>query len=520
MKAKLYFLLFTALFCTGAAYSQFGPDVTIQSDTTNQRRVEITTAFNGWMFAAYATEDVAADKGGITITKSTDGGYTWSVIDSYFPSGIRYPAHDIIVTGTDTNSLKVTLIGVNYNVASNSYVVFVDNYNGTSGVFTGSTYNLQKGTNKVYDVELASDYNYPAVGASPYSISLLYSCYSPSFDSIVSVTSLDAGQSYTNRQTVATTGSYFRNISLDYGRSSSASNGRYFAAWERLSSSSARNGNIYTARNVSTVDGGWNTPVNLDSLSSTMIGLCRNPRIAVSKSTVDNDSGSVTAIVLVDRDYNADGSDYDLLGFHNRRAHFTDFWYRLDVNNSGENDMTPDIAYDDSNKVFHAVYFDSTNLDLRYVTNEWNLVNASTWTTVSNGMNDNAAATALPYPKITYRRMADEIGLAWIEEGAAGDGIAKFDVESFMYASTEDQVKELNAFLYPNPVKNTLHIELEGEATTSIVTVTDLNGRQVRKMQLDGQTLLSLDVDDLSTGTYLLRIENKHGFASAMFVKE
>lgn len=519
MKKNLYFLLFAVVF-SGTAFGQFGPDVTIQTDTADQRRVEIATAFNGWMYAAYATEDVATDKGGITITKSTDGGYTWTVMDSYFPTGVRYPAHDIIVTGTDTNSLKVTLAGVNYNVGTSNYTIFIDNYNATSGVFTGATYSLPKGTNKVYDVELASDYNYPAVGASPYSISMLYSSYSPSFDSIVSVTSLDAGQTYTNRQTVATTGSYFRNISLDYGRSNSGSNGRYFAAWERLSASNARNGNIYTSRNTSQVTGGWNIPVNLDSLSSTMIGLCRNPRIAVSRSVLDNDSASLTAVVLVDRDYNADGSDYDLLGFHNRRAHFTDFWYRLDVNNSGENDMTPDLVFDDSNNVFHAVYLDSTNLDLRYVTNEWNLVNPSDWTTVSNGMNDNSAATALPYPKITYRRMADEVGLAWIEEGAGSDGIAKFDVESFMYASTEDQVKELNAFLYPNPVKTTLHIELEGEATTSTITVTDLNGRQVRKMELDGQTLLSLNVDDLSTGTYLLRIENTNGFASAMFVKE
>lgn len=519
MKKNLYFLLFAVVF-SGTAFGQFGPDVTIQTDTADQRRVEIATAFNGWMYAAYATEDVATDKGGITITKSTDGGYTWTVMDSYFPTGVRYPAHDIIVTGTDTNSLKVTLAGVNYNVGTNNYTIFIDNYNATSGVFTGATYSLPKGTNKVYDVELASDYNYPAVGASPYSISMLYSSYSPSFDSIVSVTSLDAGQTYTNRQTVATTGSYFRNVSLDYGRSSSASNGRYFAAWERLPSSTARNGNIYTSRHQSTVDGSWITPINLDSVSTTMIGLCRNPRIAISRTLDDNDSGSVSAVVLVDRDYNGDGSDYDLLGFSNRRAHFTNFWYRLDVRNTGSNDMMPDIVFDDSNKVFRAVFFDSTLHNLTYVLNEWNLVNQSSWTTEAFAMNDDSLASHNPYPRITYRRMADEVGLAWIEEGAGSDGIAKFDVESFMYASTEDQMKELNAFLYPNPVKTTLHIELEGEATTSTITVTDLNGRQVRKMELDGQTLLSLNVDDLSTGTYLLRIENTNGFASAMFVKE
>lgn len=519
MKRKLYFLLFALLGFSGVAYSQFGPDVTIHPDSVSQRRVEITTAFNGWMFAAYATEDVVNDKGGITITKSTDGGYTWTVIDSYMPTGIRYVSHDIVASGTDEASLKVTLVGVNYNVASGQYVIFIDNYNGSTGAFTGSTYNLQKGTQKVYDVELATDYDYPAVGASPYSISMLYSCYSPAYDSIVSVTSLDAGQTYTNRQVVATTGSYFRNISLDYGRSNSASNGRYFAAWERLSSSSARTGNIFTSRNTSTVDGSWITPENLDSVSTTMIGLCRNPRIAVSRTTIDNDSSSLTAVVLVDRDYNADGTDFDLLGFHNRRAHYTNFWYRLDVLNAGNKDMMPDIAFDDNNNRFHAVFYDSTNYNLRYVTNDWNLTDPSNWNFAYTGMNDDSLSTILPYPRITYRSSADEVGVTWIDD-VAGNGVAKFDVESFVSASVDEQQKELNALIYPNPVKNTLHIELEGDATTSLVTVSDLNGRQVRTIQLDGQTLLSMDVEDLSAGTYLLRIENANGFAATMFVKE
>lgn len=520
MKKTLYLFLFAALFCVNAVYSQFGPDVIIQSDTTNQRRVEIATAFNGWMFAAHAEDDVASDKGGITITKSTDGGYTWTVIDSYFPTGIRYVSHDIVVSGTTDSTLVVTLAGVNYNVSDGTYVIFVDRYDGNTGTFLGSTYNLNKGLLKVYDVELASDSDFPAVGSSPYSVSLLYSSYTPTLDSIVCVTSVDGGLTFTNRQVVATTGQYFRNVSLDYGRSSSASNGRYFAAWERLPSSTARTGNIYTSRHTSTIDGGWIAPINLDSVSTTMIGLCRNPRIAISRTLEDNDSNSLSAVVLVDRDYNGDASDYDLLGFSNRRAHYTNFWYRLDVRNTSSNDMTPDIVFDDSNKVFRAVFFDSTLYNLTYASNEWNLVNPSSWTIEDFGMNDDSLASHNPYPRITYRRTSNEVGLAWVDEAPNGDGVVKFDIESFMFAGVEEQMKELNAFLYPNPVKNTLHIELEGEATTSTVTVMDLNGRLVRTLQLDGQTLLSVDVDNLTSGTYLLRIENANGFASAMFVKE
>ncbi len=510
--------VFTAIVTFGQA---FGPDVIIQQDTLNQRNVEITTAFNGWIFEAHSTVDEAANSGGITISKSTDGGYTWTVLDSYISQDIRYEALDLVVAGTSEASLTLYVTGVNHNIASGSYTLYVDRYDAVTGSFIGSNYNLNKGTNRIYDVEIASDYMNPAMGASPYSVGLLYSCYSSTYDSIVSVVSIDGGANFANRNTVGTTGSYFRNVSLDYGRSTSASNGRYFAAWERLPSSSARTGNIYTSRNSSTVDGNWITPVNLDSLSSTMIGLCRNPRIACSRGAFDNDSGSVSSVVLVDRDYNADGSDYDMLGFYNKRSHYTNFWYRLDIVNSGENDVTPDILFAEADTMFHAVYFDSTKLKLTYVSNEYNLISPSSWNSVQSGMNDIPTASLHPIPRIAYRPGINELALAWIDEDATG-GVAKFDIESFIYAGVNEQKQEMNALLYPNPVKDQLFIELD-EAMSQLatqLTITDLNGRVVRNVQLDGQTTLSITVDDLANGTYMLRLDNQKGFASRLFVKE
>lgn len=523
MNKKLLFTCLITLILSHVTIAQsFGPDVIIKSDTVNQRNIEISAAFNGWLYSAYSTVDVAADAGGITISKSVDGGYTWTTMDSYSSTGVRYESLDLVVTGSDTNSLMLFLVGVNHNINTGNYTIFVDNYNATTGNFINAKYSLQKGTNRVYDVEIASDYELPAAGANPYSVALLYSAYSSSYDSVVSVVSIDGGATFANRQTVATTGSYFRNISLDYGRSLSASNGRYFAAWERLPSGVARTGNIFTSRNQSTVDGSWITPVNLDSLSSTMIGLCRNPRIAVSQSANDNDSGSVSSIVTVDRDYTGDGSDYDMLGFYNKRAHYTNFWYRFDVVNSNENDMMSDVLYEDVNQKFHMVYFDSTGQHLNYITNDLNLLTPSTWVTSQLSMNDSAGLTEIPIPRIVFRPTINEIGLAWINEGNGGNGVATFDIESFQFAGIAEENAEFNALLYPNPVKTNLFIEVD-DAVAQLPTeliITDLNGRIVRTAQLEGQTTISIAVDDLSNGTYMIRLTNENGFASRIFIKE
>jgi hypothetical protein len=136
-------------------------------------------------------------------------------------------------------------------------------------------------------------------------------------------------------------------------------------------------------------------------------------------------------------------------------------------------------------------------------------------------MNDIPTASLHPIPRIAYRPGINELALAWIDEDATG-GVAKVDIESFIYAGVNEQKQEMNALLYPNPVKDQLFIELD-EAMSQLatqLTITDLNGRVVRNVQLDGQTTLSITVDDLANGTYMLRLDNQKGFASRLFVKE
>lgn len=414
----------------------YGNDVIINNQPgITHSEVDIDLAFNGWIYAAYSFVD--GTEGGIHIRRSKDDGQTWQTLDSYTVTNVRYPAFDITVAGTDTNNLKVFVTGVNHNINTGAYLVFIDKYNGATGAFDESLLLHQTGTRKIYDVASATDYRFPANNTSPYSIAFAYSCDGAVVDSLNYMVSTDGGTTLQTSKSVATTSKRMGKISISYGRSAAASNGRYFLAWEEFDSPTATTGHIYTTRNASTVTGSFIGAVNLDSVSSAMINLCRNPRIATSYGADDNDSASVTAVVLVDRDFTSDGSDFDVLGFYNKRSHFTNYWYRLDIDNDGSSDMQPDISFDPVNKNFLATYLDSTNGRIPYLVNEVNLLAPSIgWGTVSTAYNDANTNLKKAFPKVVINPARTQVAHAWIQEDGTGNGISLFDAEYRQFAVT------------------------------------------------------------------------------------
>ena len=83
----------------------------------------------------------------------------------------------------------------------------------------------------------------------------------------------------------------------------------------------------------------------------------------------------------------------------------------------------------------------------------------------------------------------------------------------FMQAVATDSLLGVNApaviaefSIYPNPVKDVLN--LDNAKSLSNVTLTDLNGRVVKSQQYNGDTQTSMNVSELSSGVYLMTIEN------------
>jgi hypothetical protein len=507
----LTFALFNV--CISNLHGQFASDIIIDNNPSIiQSNVCVTTAFNGWIFTAFTTFNSANNSSGITIKKSTDRGESWSIIAQNSLTNIEYQNLEIEVAGTSTADLKLFVIGSNFSSTTSSFTTFLDVYNAVTGTYIGTPHFQSHGT-KIYDLDIATDYISPASVSSPYSIGFLYS-KTAAVDSIVFVGSIDGGVTFGIRNVVATTPLFFNKISLSYGQSFSGSNGRYFAAWEQKSSNTARNGHIYTSRNVSTVDGPWISPVNLDSLSSTMINLCRNPRISTMiEPNTDSDSAGVTSIVLVDRDYNGDASDYDLLGFYNKRSHYTNFWTRLDVSNTSENDMYSDITYNPQNNSFSTTYFDSTSNLLILVDNDLNLLTPNLWTIASSQYNDGTAGIA-PSPRISYNPQENGTDAVWNASTATTNGVAKFDASyrGLYLDISEGTFNSMQVSCYPNPAVEKLTIDFNSKTDNIVfIELIDLTGKVIQtqsEVVVKGENKLELKFNTIASGTYILQVSN------------
>lgn len=71
--------------------------------------------------------------------------------------------------------------------------------------------------------------------------------------------------------------------------------------------------------------------------------------------------------------------------------------------------------------------------------------------------------------------------------------------------------------LYPNPTKDVLNLNATYGFENAIYTVFDMNGRRVMNSRFDSNTI---DVSELSTGNYILRIMNDGVMKSQKFIKQ
>jgi Secretion system C-terminal sorting domain len=69
---------------------------------------------------------------------------------------------------------------------------------------------------------------------------------------------------------------------------------------------------------------------------------------------------------------------------------------------------------------------------------------------------------------------------------------------------------KIDVKLYPNPMQESLNIELKGDLNTRLIfTLTDLSGRQLLSKNLDvGQKTLTMPTNELSSGIYFLEMRH------------
>lgn len=203
---------------------QFTNDVIVSPSGMKQHGTSIAVAFNGWVYEATGLETMNSDSSGGIIRMSKDNGFTWVPFASYLYSNIDYLSPEIEVAGTDTNNLSLFIASAWYDSISGTADIWVDKYNARNGLFIAEVYN-ESMMSPVRDLDIATDYRYPAWSALPYSVGLLYSHFG-STDSIIFVSSGDGGTTWGNRRNIAGTAAYYDQVSLAFGISSGWGNGR------------------------------------------------------------------------------------------------------------------------------------------------------------------------------------------------------------------------------------------------------------------------------------------------------
>lgn len=84
------------------------------------------------------------------------------------------------------------------------------------------------------------------------------------------------------------------------------------------------------------------------------------------------------------------------------------------------------------------------------------------------------------------------------------------------FAATQDQDKT-KLSVYPNPTKDFLRIDSDTKITS--IGIFDISGKIIKKQFSDSKQV-SLDVSELSKGTYMLRIGDDKGAKMHKFIKE
>ena len=83
-----------------------------------------------------------------------------------------------------------------------------------------------------------------------------------------------------------------------------------------------------------------------------------------------------------------------------------------------------------------------------------------------------------------------------------------------------DQFLSEKFALYPNPSKDVINVINSINASITNLEITDLNGRIVKNVKLDGVSETQISVSDLSTGIYMMKIVSDKGTITKKVIKE
>jgi hypothetical protein len=98
--------------------------------------------------------------------------------------------------------------------------------------------------------------------------------------------------------------------------------------------------------------------------------------------------------------------------------------------------------------------------------------------------------------------------IAWVSDPETKEiynSGTRFDAD---FTSATNPVQPLAVLsIYPNPASNEINIKLPSEAASAAIEVVDLQGRVVRSLPSQIGPILQVNITDLPTGNYFVRLK-------------
>jgi hypothetical protein len=79
--------------------------------------------------------------------------------------------------------------------------------------------------------------------------------------------------------------------------------------------------------------------------------------------------------------------------------------------------------------------------------------------------------------------------------------------------------EKLNFSVYPNPASSVINVSTPAEASISQIVMTDINGRTVKTVKVEGINAAQVSISDLATGVYTLKVVSDKGTAVKKVIK-
>ncbi len=357
---------------------------------------------------------------------------------------------------------------------------------------------------------MATDFLNPSIVSSPYSIGAVFSLRSNPHDSLIFIYSIDGGNTF-NRQVIDTTDNYFGRVSIAFGKSLSQPNGKYFVAYEEKDGYLTQIGNIRTCHTADFPGSPFTIPIAIDTLVGSTTNVCSYPSIACQIGFTDNDSADLTTVIMVERDFNGQQVNHDVLGFVNKNSQ-SNHWERFNVlTGAASNAKQPRIVYDFVKNFFLATYWDSTTKKLALTYKDINFTNPNSWTNLISQYNDTTINIEDAKPHLSVNPINGRTNFVWISGGKNVEGVAYFDSNTSLVGRPEMEQNKTSAFCYPNPANSNVSVEFNLEKPSNVLfELKDIHGKILLETKNQffpvGNNRLLFSTDFLPEGYYLIHL--------------